>query len=79
MPADAATADGEHSVADPFGRRGSGGVSDIADLHHELAGRRHLVYPSRFPIGAFTSGRSLDCHRIKLRQVSFLHSPSISD
>lgn len=71
MSADAATADGEHFAADPFGRRGNGCVLDIADLHDRfVVSRRHVVRFPRIPLGLAASSRSLDRDGIKLRQVS---------
>lgn len=70
MPADAAAADGEHFTADPLGRRRSRGVPDTVDFCNRLAGRWYMVRPSRIFIGIVTSGRPLDRHRIKLRQVN---------
>lgn len=71
MSADAATADGEHFAADPFGRRGNGFVLDFADLHDRfVVSRRYVVRFPRIPPGLAASSRSLDRDGIKLRQVS---------
>jgi len=77
MPTDAAAANGKHFTADPFGCRGSGGVSDTADLCNRLvAAYWYVVRPLRISTGAVTSGCPLDCHRFKLRQVNLTYSLS---
>jgi len=75
MPADTAAANGEYFTTDPFERRGSGGVPHTADLRNRLmVSRRYVVCSSRISTGIVTSSRSLDRHRIKLRQVNLIFS-----
>lgn len=74
MPADAAAADGEHFTTDPLGCGGSSGLPDPVDLRNRFvvrtAGRGYVVRPSRVSTGVITPGRSVDRHRIELRQVT---------
>lgn len=76
MPVDAAAADGgEHFTANPFGRRGSGGVPVTTDFRNRpVVKRRYVVHPSRIFAGVVTSSCPVDRHRIKLRQVNLTYS-----